>query len=148
MEYKTTLVNLKILGQIDNGTKLSTRTPEFVLDEYTRFQSIIRFMHGDDRAITMIKIEHLLKNVQTIVKQLMSKDFVPDKNAEMLSYLNLDNMRVDIDKAIVGLEKLKDTYKDDKTTCAKLEIEISTLVDLRNSIPAKVVESDSKEKEE
>lgn len=129
IDWKLTILNLKMLGQIDTGTKLNTRGNEFTLDDCNIFQGIYRYYRRDDRCHTLTKIEQLVRNVQTLVNHL-----IDGKNVHTVQngfpYITIDKIALDIENGMNGLEKLRDTYNHDKTTSTKLEIEISCLKDV------------------
>lgn len=128
-DIKQIIVNLIILGQLDTGMKLNTRGDSFELDEYNWYQGFTRLIRrGEDRNITVKKIEILVKDTSVLVNSIISGETPED-------IITLFKIREYIEQGITGLTKLKETYACDKTTWAKLGFEIESLEKLRATIP-------------
>ncbi len=133
MDKKTTIVNLMVLGQLDKGKKINAKGKRFVLDEFNQFQGLYRLFRREDRSTTLDKIELLVKEVGDIVKELIANKDNNDSTKNDL--ITCDKMRDYIEQGLNGIEKLKETYIDDKTTWAILAFEMEKLEKLKNSIP-------------
>lgn len=136
---KKTIVNLIVLGQLEKGKKINCKGKTFVVDDYTKFQGIFRFLRNDDRTSTLDKIEILVNDVK-LLHDYYKNEYESGNNKE-----NLLNLRLYIDQGLNGLEKLRETYSDDKTTWASLGFEIEKLKRIRNLIPNITVNKEDKE---
>jgi hypothetical protein len=125
---KEIIVNLIVLGKLDTGMKLNTRSKDFVIDDYNWYQGISRLWRRDDRSVTTDKISQLVKETAETI------EFIQKNNEESITIEKLDGY---IEGAIKGLNNLMTTYADDVTTCAKLEVEIETLTKIKNKIKLK-----------
>lgn len=125
---KKTIVNLIVLGQLEKGKKINCKGKTFVVDDYTRFQGIFRFLRNDDRTSTLDKIEILVNDVKILHDHYKLE--YDNGNEE-----NLCNLKHYIEQGLCGLEKLRETYSDDKTTWASLGFEIEKLKRIKNMIP-------------
>jgi hypothetical protein len=126
MDYKTLVVNLKIIGNLDTGVKINTRNKFFILDPINWYQGLYRGYRRDDRNVTAEKISSLIRETS----ELFSDKF----NVESVGYQTIEEFYVYIGpiikNAIKGLQFLKLTYETDKTFVAQIEIEIDSLVRL------------------
>jgi hypothetical protein len=126
VDIKNTLVNLKIIGQLDNNMKLNTRNKIFIIDENTWTQGLYRLARRDDRECTLREIGLLIRDVSCIVNSLNENESIYE--------ISEDELNEYIQNGITGLNKLRETYNLDKTTTARLEYEIETLEKIRKSM--------------
>ena len=123
---KTIVINLSILGELENGIKLNTREKHFTLDQFTWYQGFQRLMRRDDRKVTYEKISFLIRNTQELVLN-RPEEFTPFIG-------DIKNIRPILEKAKTGLKNLQDTYEEDKTFTCEIDVEISSLARLLNAL--------------
>jgi hypothetical protein len=123
---KTIVINLSILGELENGIKLNTREKHFTLDQITWYQGLQRLMRRDDRKVTYEKISFLIRNTQELVLN-RPEEFTPFIG-------EIINIKPILEKAKTGLKSLKDTYEDDKTFSCEINVEMSSLVRLLTTL--------------
>ena len=141
-DYKSVLINLKILGKLDTGIKINTKNPIFSLDENGWKAMVTRTWRVDDRNQTYDKISKLVEDVsQLLDSKQYSNELYKDILNEAVDFKDI------IDAAITGLTKLKGTYINDKTFVAKIEVEIGLLTRLSNKIKIDRPKEIDKEKE-
>jgi len=136
MDIKTTIVNLGIIGQLDIGMKLSTSEKIFVIYNDTLYQGVLRFLYKENRKHTFDKIVQLVRDINTVVN---------DESMIKNSGLNFKDtndfneyIKPIIEQAIIGLEKLKETYLVDKTYTIQLNIEIENLKRINDNFKIKL----------
>lgn len=113
------IINLKILGELKNGVKLNTHEKYFTLDDTHWYQPLRRLYRGDNRNLAYEKISELVSNIQELFDQPNTLDMTQDEFKIFIIPI--------LEQAKKGLLSLKDTYHDDKTFTAQIDVEISTL---------------------
>ena len=135
--FKTILnqvtLNLKVMGDIKDGDKLSTVNKYIEIDSYSYLQCIYRKYNGDSRLKTLEKIDEVINDTISLSQQLLNNELnnsnvtnLPDNtsNAKILQDLIPD--MIDASK---GIRNLKLTYKNDVLTENKLDMAIKKLND-------------------
>lgn len=144
-------INLKVLSKLKPGQKLFTKNEYLWLDDgnvYTQF--VMRWWYGEDRTCTLDKIQEIVRSAigcgQNIINSeliihIQNSEIIDQKKKETINYWNLErNKFIQIDNhtlikilytemkaALIGLRNLKQSYDDDKTLSAKLELECELL---------------------
>ena len=67
-DLKSIIINLKVVGQLEKGSKLNTREKFFFIDEKSWSQGMKRMYRQDDRNETYEKISLLIQFVGNIRK--------------------------------------------------------------------------------
>ena len=144
-------INLKVLSELKPGQKLYTEGDYLVLDDGLSYKQIItRWWLNETREKTLKKIQEVIRSSiycgqNAINSEIMSfpemskgkgEDMRLSKKVEVRQwemardkYLQMDNRGLlrslvrKMESSLVGLKNLKDTYKDDATICAKLDLE-------------------------
>lgn len=118
--YDATLINLKLIGQLEEDQKLRIKGGES-LDIDTRYAQIFwRSLFGDSRDTTIDFISALVASARTHSHELLAKlELVPD-DKDLLHKLN--NITSDLNNCLHGLKKLKLTYKDDRVIKSKIKV--------------------------
>lgn len=127
-DLKTLIVNLKILGSIEVGTKLSTRDRIFELSFPSIPQTLLRkFYYCENRNLSLEKIINIVKDL----RKLMEYEDTSHLPYAVLNFKNKEEfneyIKPIIKQTIVGLTNMRETYSDDKTYVAKLDLEIQTI---------------------
>lgn len=124
-------LNLKVMGDIKNGDKLSTVNNNIEIDAYSYVRALYRTYIGDSRTKTIEKLYEVIEDVNKITNQLLkfesfSDDIInlPDNNAKILQDLIPDMVN-----GKKGLSNLKLTYQGDVLTENKLDMLIKKLGD-------------------
>jgi hypothetical protein len=124
-------LNLKVMGNIKNGDKLSTVNSNFEINSYSYTRSIYRSYTGDSRTKTLEKSLEVVEDVIRITNQLLNLEpfadninELPDNNAKILQDLIPDMVN-----ANKGLLNLQLTYNGDVLTENKLDMVIKKLAD-------------------
>lgn len=147
-------INLKVLSKIEESQKLYTKDEYLMLDDGNSYkQMFTRWLHGEDRITTLNKIQEVVENAigcgqNAINSELLIQAKNSNKNVDIAAaekvkirhweterdkIIQIDNITLlksladAMDGALMGIKKLKDTYRDDKTLGSKLELEIELL---------------------
>lgn len=146
-------VNLKILGKIKTqGNKLYTSGDYLILDDGKNFKQIFyRWWNNEDRYKTLAKIKEVVRDGINFCQYSINSDVLLKNNPngvteEIKDWVNnnimlLENLVQSLEQSIIGINTLKDTYKEDSTLCSKLELEIELLekniVNFKNYLKSK-----------
>jgi len=123
MDNKIAIINLIVIGHLETGMKLNTRNKIFEIDEYNWYQGLSRLYRRDNKIQTIEKIEILVNYIiQMVNSNVMSEEL------DMYKY---------IEDGINGLIKLQQTYEQDITTKAKLQVEIEALSKVKDKVKEK-----------
>ena len=139
-------INLKVLSQIQPGQKIYTDGDYLVLDEGISYrQKLSRWWLSETREKSLKKIQEIIRSAvycgqNAINSQMMEnsdeswgvqqKVEVKQWEVSRDKYLQMDNLGLlnclvrEMEQSLTGLKNLKDTYKDDATLCAKMDLEI------------------------
>lgn len=133
-------INLKLLGKITTqGRKLYTQGEYLKLDEGKNYkQTISRWWYNEDRVDTLDKIKEIIRESidfgqSAIYSEILLRECNSDAVDDKIRKWVTDNMGFlkslvsEMEKAIVGIKTLQDTYSDDSTLCSKLELEIELM---------------------
>ena len=139
------MTNLKILSSIKVGNKLSYEktTKVFVIDEWTYKQPFVRYYYNESRKATVKHLEEFVSEVFSAIDAVYSSEvsepynnvqntyytdvtksksvFKEENSTLLLSYVS------EIQNCISGSNNLKQTYKEDITTCSSIEIIVEKL---------------------
>lgn len=121
MNIDSILVDLEIIGQINEGDKLAVSTvlgsTKLFVNQFSYINSVYRRYNGYNRVDSIIYVETLITRVET------STDKIIDGNFTDMS-ISLKNS---IKNALSGMYNLKKTYTLDSEMIARLTISISKL---------------------
>lgn len=124
-------LNLKVMGDIKNGDKLSTVNTNIEIDSYSYVRSLYRTYLGDSRSKTVEKLSEVIEDINKVTNQLLNIEpfadnilELPENNAKVLQDLIPDMVN-----ANKGLTNLKLTYQGDVLTENKLDMLIKKLND-------------------
>ena len=145
-------VNLRVVSQVQPGDKLSTCYENFHITVPLYYTPATRWLYGDSRRVTL---EQLDKNItcaaqfcqRAITSEILKRRSSDMKDMERLfleqsdifsqqnqcTSFNMDNetllryMKDLLSSTSTGLSNLKDTYTDDSTTSAKIDIMIDSI---------------------
>jgi hypothetical protein len=120
---------LELIGLIRPGTTISTSTGKIVNHE-TWSGSFSRLWNRDDRRKTMEYVEKIVTTLQSVI----------DKTP-----YSINMYRLKIQRAILGLENLTKTYKDDENICngiTKIICALNQLITVKTSRPKILIKDD------
>jgi hypothetical protein len=124
-------LNLKVMGDIKSGDKLSTVNNNIEIDSYSYVRSLYRTYAGDSRSRTLEKLSEVIEDINKVTNQLLNIEpfadnilELPENNAKVLQDLIPDMVN-----ANKGLMNLKLTYQGDVLTENKLDMLIKKLAD-------------------
>lgn len=134
--FKTMIINLKVLGNLNPNNKLNTKEKYLTIDEGPS-QRIKRYYRGDDRNLTREKINLLIKDLQNFIETIPTVYITLkfDSSEELYDYI-----LTTIKQTKTGLLNLRETYNGDATFVPQLDIEISDLVRIIERLRKKVGE--------
>lgn len=136
------MTNLKILSSIKVGNKIcyDKLTNKFTIDEWTYAQPFTRWWNDEGRKVTVKSLEDFINKVFSAINNIYSSEinepyadvkntyytdltksfsvFKEHNSTLLLSFVN------EMQNSIVGLNNLKQTYKDDIAIVSSLEIVI------------------------
>lgn len=124
-------LNLKVMGDIKNGDKLSTVNNNIEISSYSYARSLYRTIMGDSREKTLDKLLEVVEDISQLTNQLLGFEpfgdniiNVPDNGAKVLQ-----DLMPDMVNANRGLLNLKLTYNGDVLTENKLDMVMKKLCD-------------------
>lgn len=136
----TLFVNLKILGKITTqGRKLYTQDNYLKLDDGDNVkQKVFRWWYNENRKVTLEKIKEVIRETIDLGQSAMYSEILlrsgnlNDLDEEIKKWVMgnviiLKSLLKEMEKAIIGIRTLQDTYSDDSTLVSKLELEIELL---------------------
>jgi hypothetical protein len=136
-----TILNLKVIGDIKNGDKLSTYKNNIEIDPCCYTRCVYRTYIGDSRVKTIKKLQCVVNDILLMTNQLLGfQEFndniinVPDNKSKILQDLIPDMIN-----AKKGLSNLKLTYKDDVLTENQIEMIRKKLTDQIDKIKNNMV---------
>lgn len=111
-------INLEIISNIKKGDKLQYHDGRFYTDEWNYFQPLIRWYNNDTRIKTVTELYTLIENVFKIIdrKSILNNYYEPILKEMKLTDNNDRELMEIIDglnKCIIGINNLKETYKND-----------------------------------
>lgn len=135
------LTNLKILSKIKSGDKLYYYENAFIIDSPALIQPISRWYYAESRTTTVKHLEELLvklfQTIDHIYSSEVGKETIENNYYARVSKTNIvfkeENSQMllqfinEMKNAIEGLGNLKQTYKDDISTCSSIDIVIEKL---------------------
>jgi hypothetical protein len=148
IDFKSLIINLKIIGHLKTGVKLNAREKFFELDDINWYQGLFRLYRRDDRTVTYEKITFLIKDLSELI--LLEDKKLHDTTGNMFkNRLEFNGYIFPIlSEAINGLKTLTTTYKDDETFIAQLELELDRLIRISYLVrPEKLSIGDSSDTE-
>lgn len=125
------ILNLKVIGDIKNGDKLSTNKNNIEIDPCCYTRCVYRTYIGDSRIKTIEKLQCVVNDILLMTNQLMGfQDFSNDiVNVPQNKPKILQDLIPDMINAKKGLSNLKLTYKDDVLTENQIEMIRKKLTD-------------------
>ncbi len=147
-------INLKVISQVQKGQKLLTNDDYLILDMGTSYRQVItRWWMNETRERTLKKIQEVIRsaiycgqnaiNSETMVRKTMDDEKSSasvSKKVEVRQweqsrdkYLQIDNTSLlellcsELENSLLGMKNLKETYSDDATLCAKLDLEVQVV---------------------
>jgi len=125
------ILNLKVMGDIKHGDKLSTISENVEIDQYSYARFLYRRYYGDSRVKTLEKLKDIIEDTEKITNSLLllekfDDNFVnlPENNSKLLQ-----DLIPDMSNASRGLHCLKLTYSKHVLTENKLDMLIKKLGD-------------------
>lgn len=142
-------INLKVLSQVQPGQKLYTTEDYLVLDTGISYRQVLtRWWLNETRERTLNKIQEVIRSAVYCGQNAINSEFMTTKDRQMGSlervevkqwelardkHLQIDNLGLlkllskEMENSLVGIKNLKDTYRDDATLRAKLDLEIELI---------------------
>ena len=124
---------LKIVAKIPEGGRLTKGIKNIDIDSY--YTSVRRYVVGDSREETMENLRELLQSIDEKYKLIEQSKYlemdcgVPRYPKEYTDLTEVvESLATEIEASIPGLERLKETYVNDKSTCSTMELLISKFV--------------------
>ena len=116
------LINLWVLGQTSHNDKLITEEERFTIYPPTYFRGIMRKWTGEKRTVNLQRISSCVKSSFNILENVMEKSDDRRHNIAVRAYKSLK-------QCIGGLRNLQQTYKDDISVCAQLNLLCDDITD-------------------
>lgn len=135
-KVKVLIINLKVLGNIQKGMKLKSHDKYLEIDPITWYQPIQRFINREDRTYTYNKLSEMNKYLFDFISEEESHKYLNfNNNTELYVFL----LPI-IERSMIGINNLKETYEEDKTCVSQLEVEIANLEMITKNIKNKLNE--------
>jgi len=139
MNQEEILLQLKIISKINKENKITVNNSSLEIDNrYCQF--LRRYYNGDSRNVTIENIDKIIKKSFTIIDSTLEKEVsndIENANLKQNNYFVEDNSHIlqkfllELSNAIKGLSKLKQTYNNDTTTTARIDLIIQK-INIRN----------------
>ena len=120
--------NLDVLARIEDGHKLYLDKDQLLqIDEPFMFQGIWRYCYGISRKDAIHLLTKLFNDIEIYMNAVYLRNIdsknsnyprIPKSNPEQNIFISIIEK---INKAIVGITNLKQTYKTDEQTCIELQ---------------------------
>lgn len=139
MNQEEILLQLKIISKINKENKITVNNSSLEIDN-RYWQFLRRYYNGDSRNVTIENIDKIIKKSFTIIDNTLEKEVsndIENANLKQNNYFVEDNSHIlqkfllELSNAIKGLSKLKQTYTDDTTTAARIDLIIQK-INIRN----------------
>ena len=135
MEFKNTIINLKILANLTTGSKINSRNvknKQIEIENPSIYQGLLRLYRRNDRHETLEFIGSLVKDLSEILNETAIPKYGFQSSDEFFSYI-----QPIIKSAIDGISTLLITYEEDLTFKSVLSVEIENLIRICDSIKFK-----------
>jgi hypothetical protein len=131
-----TIIALKVLSKLrdydSNQYRLNVVAGKFVIGRTWTFSSLTRMLTGQKRSRTVEHCKKMFDDSQYILNMNLQSTYldIPDPS-EVTSVqqekarsiiTTVKNLSEEIEKALLGLEALQETYAGDSTICARLDL--------------------------
>ena len=141
MQFETekTLRNLSVLGALMQNDKINTEGEIFSIYVPTISRGLVRKFYGENRETNVTHIQEAVRHAKTFVSQTLStqRPLADSFNSKMFCNTQIQHstrMIEAMNKAIKGLTHLIQTYRDDASISAKLDIICNEIQDFVNNI--------------
>ena len=132
LDLDTNILNLKIISQIKEYDKLSTKDELVKITSPSLINSISRWYNSENRNITIEKLNMILNKTFEITEYLLNNE--NDKESELeINNLEENNSQIfqkfiiEMTNCLNGLENLKKTYAEDILITSQLDLLINKL---------------------
>lgn len=137
-------INLKVLSQLLPGQKIYTSEDYLILDTGVSYKQVLtRWWLNETRERTLKKIQEVIRSAVYCGQNAINSELVKESSEKSATtrqweiarerQLQIDNITLlqllstELSNSLGGLQNLKDTYKDDATLRAKLDLEIELI---------------------
>jgi hypothetical protein len=130
------VLNLKVIAKLSDHRneqfKLNVGTGEPVIQKITFFSPITRFFSGESRSKTLEFVTKTFQNCHHLVDMYLNSTYMEINKAKTISQYqkskaqeiltSLQSLSTELENSIGGLDALKETYTNDCTISARIEI--------------------------
>lgn len=133
------ILNLKIIAEIKKHDKLVTSSKILEIDRNTYLQPVRRYFGGYSRRATVNRISMVINRAFAITDKILAEE-TGNKTNKTTAYFSEKNSHIlqsfkhNLENACRGIQNLRDTYSDDVTTRASLELLVSKMETRVNKI--------------
>jgi hypothetical protein len=134
-------INLKVLSQLLPGQKIYTSEDYLILDTGVSYKQVLtRWWLNETRERTLKKIQEVIRSAVYCGQNAINSELASDISSATKQWeiarerqLQIDNITLlkllstELSNCLAGLRNLKDTYKDDATLRAKIDLEIELI---------------------
>ena len=128
-ENELTLRNMSVIAALAQNDKLMTDTEPFSVYMPTSIRGVVRFWYGETRTSNISKIQSCIRFAKAYITTTLSEysGSAPEREAFSVQICNQEKMQFcvrmldTLRRCIIGLENLKQTYRDDVTTGCLLQ---------------------------
>jgi len=129
--FDSIILNLKVISKIPKNGKLRNGTQGnlLILESEGYLQGLKRYLYGDSRSRAVDDILELITNVDSRINTSINSKFFNLKESDEYRLLisQMEQIYVELQHCIGGLDNLKKTYFDDVTTTSKIDIIIEKI---------------------
>lgn len=138
MDQEDILLQLKIISQIDKTNKITINNKSLEIDN-RYFQFFRRYCNGDSRNNTIENIDKIIKKSFDFIDKTLEKEISEDieSAAPKKNYFSEENSHIlqrfllELNNSIKGLGNLKNTYQNDTSANARIDLIIQK-INIRN----------------
>ena len=126
-KFDNLIVNLKILAKIPRNGRIRRFKGKVTLEDDHLFVPIKRFIYNDSRDQALTDITSIIYDSFSEIKYLHSHITFTVDGSRCSNMKKLDMILTDLKDCIIGLENLKNTYKEDPQVTAHIDLMITKI---------------------
>ena len=128
-EAERALRNLRVIASLMHNDKLNTEGDTFTAYAPTAMRGAVRKYYGEHREGNVLRVQETMRAAKAFVVQALSCDYGSTDDGTVQRNVVATTMQQQccrmlaaLESALVGLDHLRQTYKDDASISAKLDI--------------------------
>ena len=133
-EHERVLQNLIVLGSISQNDKIISNDDCFVVHEPSALRSIYRYYYSENRIANIGKIQANVREAKAFITSCITSEPLDETNFSLkMQALHMRQARTRMmeamQKAVHGLSNLRQSYKEDASTNARINMIMNEIHD-------------------